>query len=115
MKALVKPNTAGARKWLKIDEELTVLLVSVYGSGEIKLLIWSDLQGSAVLFPCEDFEIIDPRPSKRWIVNFEKWGMSLSPASWCVDGFWDAYHEGDAEADRIFEEEKARVINEALS
>jgi len=113
MKVMPKPDAKSVvHGWLKSGQIVTVLGVRSNSRGS-DYHIWSDLQKSAVLFSVSEFEIIDPTLSKRWVAEIDLNGfIDLTPSAWMEKGFWDRYNDGESNADRVFMEEMAALINE---
>jgi len=98
--------------WFKSGQIVTVLAVCNYKSGS-KYLIWSDLQSGDALFPVSEFEIVDPTLSRRWVAEINLNGfIDLTPSAWMEKGFWDRHNDGESNADRVFMEEMAALMNE---
>lgn len=61
-----------------------------------------DSDGTPVLFELKYFDIIDGRIPYDWMLMPISVGHSLEPKEFFGD-FWDLYHDGDEEADKLFE------------
>ena len=113
MKVIAKPSAPSIVGWLEEGKCLIVLAVSIAPHEETKFLLWSDAQQSVALFPGRDFNVVDGRLSQRWVFSVDFRGfVYLAPDLWQVDGFWEKYHDGDAVAEQVFEQEKSLIFFE---
>jgi hypothetical protein len=81
---IVKPKPGGGsfEKWLDANIAITVLAVRSAPEGS-KLLLWSDAQETAALFPASDFDIVDFTIPSVWVANIDLNGyVELSPHEW---------------------------------
>ena len=88
---------------LRPGAEYVVLSVE---TGDFRLAGESD---DPVLYPAVLFQIVDPRVPAGWVFNV--WPESdpdevgeyfLGPPEFGVRGFWDAYHDGRADAVALY-------------
>jgi hypothetical protein len=69
----------------------------------------SDCDGTPGLQPIEFFEIIDSSlPENYCFKVYENGFASLQPVEFKGD-FWDRYHDGDLEAEKLFEQVMTRL------
>ena len=103
MKVVLSAEAAGRNStWLVEDEAYPVLAV-FNDSSSSKLLLWSIKQESIGLFPASDFIMVDGRLPSQWEVSINTSGyVEFSPKEWKSTGFWEAYHEGEMEAEQVF-------------
>lgn len=105
--------------WLSLGHVYNVLSVLTNIAGEKRLQIIEDTQLASTdtlgfhLSQC--FEVIsDYRPS-CWTERSIPGGIELAPESWQSEGFWEAFYDGDPQAQQTFEEQKTMMINEEIS
>ena len=94
--------------WLNAGATYVVLFIQTCRQN---LLIWSDNENTAVLFPLSEFDVIDTSIPPNWVVSVDLTGsLVLGPERWMEDDFWDRYNEEEAAAIELFEEERARMM-----
>ena len=77
---------------------------------EIMISIYSDIHDSPVLEQFKNFEIVDSRIPSDWIFRKSKYinTFFIQPKEFSSD-FWDKYHDGDPEAEKIFQEVERKI------
>jgi hypothetical protein len=102
MKVTRKQN-AGCEEWFAPDELVTVLMLSVSGTGGSQLLLWSNKQQGVGLFSPNDFNITDASLPAEWVAGIDLNGnIILAPRDWLIPGFWERYHESEVSAVSTF-------------
>lgn len=103
-----KPQEKSA--WLTIGKIYHVLELFQGQNTWLLRLIGDGLNGLAI-FRLEQFEIATLKIPPSWIVAWGKDGsLHLRPESWNQPGFLERYYDKDADAMRIFEEERRKII-----
>jgi hypothetical protein len=65
------------------------------GRPHLVRVITDEGERHAALFELADFEIVDGHPSAVWSISQSDGDVSLAPATWGADSFWDDFY-GDA-------------------
>lgn len=113
MKVIARSSSESFVGWFECGETLTVLSVSRAAFEDTKFLIWSSLQEAVALFPGGDFDVVDKRLSRRWMIEVDNNGfLCLAPEAWQVDGFWERYHDGESAAEKVFIREMTLILSE---
>jgi hypothetical protein len=69
--------------------------------------------GVVGLFLLEQFEIVSAKLPSSWIAIWHTNGMfEFTTNAWGRPGFWEDYHEHDAEAVLVFDQEARRIVGE---
>jgi hypothetical protein len=111
MKVIARTNARSVDGWLDPDVRLSVLAIQSRPTDGSMLLLWSERQATAVLFPASDFDVIDDDLPSAWGVKVDLNGyIELAPREWLKDGFWERYHDGDPEAEAAFAVGRAAVM-----
>lgn len=80
------------------------------GSVETYVSIYSNVHDSPVLEELENFEITDNRIPPDWV--FQKYESNnnffIQPQEF-TGNFWDDYHDGNPEAEKIFKEVERKI------
>jgi ribosomal protein S27AE len=96
--------------WLTLGKLYDVLVVMRDKNGW-RLRLLGDEPNTTVLFPLDQFEVVNPTLARSWIAVWEENGLfELTPAPWTQLGFWDSYYNGETNAIQIFEEETNKII-----
>lgn len=96
--------------WLTANESVIVLAISYASSVGSRFLLWSNRQKNVALFSTAEFEIVDQQMSRAWVASIDLNGnVEFGPIEWLEGDFWDRFHSGDAEAERIFNECVKRI------
>ncbi len=69
-----------------------------------------DDMGAPVLFDPSLFEVVDPARPSAWVTEWLDGVEYAGPAEFSAPGFWEDFHEHDAQARTTF----ARYINRHL-
>jgi len=108
-------DSRGARHqrsgWLTLGKIYHVLEVvhDVHGKWLFRL-VGDDVNGVA-LFRSVQFEIVSARVADVWIVKWnDSGGFKLTTQAWSQPGFWERFYDRDPEAEKIFEEDKTKII-----
>lgn len=105
---LLPPNS-----WLTIGKKYHVLSIFV-ADGEVpKYRLIGDDGVTPALHTSSQFDVVsDTLPSvwKAHSVPFKF--FELAPGSWTAPGFWEAYFDGDPEAEAIFRESCRKLVEE---
>ena len=114
MKVVVLNSGCKASSWFDAGEDVTVLALSVSGSGGSQYCLWSQKQNSVGLFPASDFAIVQSSVSRYWQASLDLNGnCSLAPAPWSEAGFWERYHDEEPTTVVIFETWKQKLEAES--
>ena len=106
--AFGKPTAKSA--WLTIGKIYHVLEL-FQSEGQWRLRLMGDEPNGLAIFRLEQFEIVSTQIPPSWIVAWGKEGsLHLRPERWNKPGFLEEYYDKDAEAIRIFEEERRKII-----
>ena len=63
----------------------------------------AERQQAVGLFRASDFNVIDGRLPPQWEASVNATGhVELSPKEWKSPGFWEAYHDADPSAEKLF-------------
>lgn len=105
IKCTSKPKSGPAGGYI-IGREHRVIELDI-GVSEISFRVEDPDGYSPYLVNPIFFEITSRLLPSRWIVNtYDRPGVfTLTPSSWACDGFWDAYFDGEAWAERLYEQE----------
>ena len=104
-------NAQEKSPWLTVGKVYHVLSL-VFGTQQKWLvrLIGDGLNGVA-LFPLDQFEIVSPKLPGQWVVTWAANGVfELTAEAWSRPGFWEQFYDQDAEARKIFEQEKNNIV-----
>lgn len=100
--------------WVSLDREYAVLSMAATPAGQVQLQIITDDRQSLGWFDSQMFVTTDGAIPGNWTVKVSESGtLEITPAAWHVDGFWEAYYDGDSDARRVYAEELKRVVGEA--
>lgn len=92
--------------WMKIGRVYDVLSISIDSAARVLLRIVGEERMTPALFSMDELEIVDHSIPRNWEVHFEGDTLSFAPAAWMSEGFWVRFFDHDAEALKIFEEER---------
>lgn len=97
--------------WLTVGRSYDVLSVVLDTHGRWLLRLQSDSYPGVGLFQLDQFEIVDPRVPNCWIATWNAQGVfELTTRDWSVPGFWEAYFDGDPNANAAFQRDLARIL-----
>jgi hypothetical protein len=83
-------------------------------AGQVQLQIITDDRKSLGWFDSEGFVTTDGAIPSNWTAKVSESGtLEIAPATWHVEGFWEAYYNGDSEAQQVYTEELKMVLGEA--
>ncbi len=96
---------------LTVGKEYLVFVIAFSSHRcETVFSIQADSDGTPILRNAKDFDIVDPRLPDGWgCYVFTAEHLAIYPAD-LAGGLWDRYHDGDEEAERIFEAVKQKLI-----
>ena len=98
-------------EWLDPSLEHVVLSIDVSSHGT-QYPVYSESEGIPILVPADALEIIDARVSERWIVSAVLKSLFIEPAAWSRSGFWEEFFEGNADAQRAFDNERRLLTSD---
>jgi hypothetical protein len=106
-----------ADSWaIHVGDECDVLEISATPRHEVLFRIESRPSlghKTPILLDSRMFETVDGRIPRNWAVRVGGDGyVCIGPAPWLVDGFWERYFDREADAEAIFDSEKARIVEE---
>lgn len=92
--------------WLSIGKLYRVLSLEIAPRYVILIRMIGD-EPTPALFDFRQFEIVSENIPSNSVVHFGNTNLFvLGPAKWNVEGFWERYFDGEAEEQRIFDEER---------
>jgi hypothetical protein len=98
-----------ASPWLTVGKEYDVLTVLLERNGLWLVRLVADT-GQVALFSLDAFEIVSSALARSWIARWTSDGLfQLAPEAWLEKQFWERFHDGEADAARIFEIELEKV------
>jgi len=104
-------NAQESSAWLTIGKVYHVLSIILDGHGNWLLRLVGDTAPGGGFFPLHQFEVLTSKIPDTWIVTWNNNGVfELTTNEWNQLGYWERYFENDAEAIRVFEEEKRKII-----
>ena len=112
---IVSPSSEFSENvWLCSGVNYHVLSVHIDRNG-ISYRLLTGVDSIPTLHDAVEFNVVDPSVYQGWVVTIHKLQgtISLEPASWANDWFWQAYFDGNPEAVRLFDLEKDRILSEA--
>jgi len=75
------------------------------------LRVIGDGANGIAIFGLDQFEIVSAKVPNVWITKWNsQGGFSLTTEAWGRPGYWERYYDRDPEAHRVFEEEKAKIL-----
>ncbi len=103
----VRPkDVASIGGWFRPTDILMVLAIRSTPTTGSQYLLWSQQQSTAALFSAAEFDVVDDSVPPQWVVGVDLNGyVELAPRAWLSRGFWERYHDGDANAVLDFERE----------
>lgn len=94
---------------LTFKKEYLVIGVNYNVQGNLEVSVEIDSDGTPCLFPLTSFDLVDPSLPEEYSFYFYEYGFaSLQPIEFKGD-FWDRYHDGDPEAEKLFEQVMTRL------
>lgn len=103
------PSTVAAA-WLVPGQEYLVLSVDV-GESEIALRLDHGRGGNG-LFDARMFRVSSSRIPPNWEVSLDGGGLSLAPAQWLRNGFWEDYFDSNPLAEEQYEAQRSVIIRD---
>jgi len=111
---ILSPDTGeeiGNSPWLTVGAEYIVLSLHIEDGGNIKFQLLCDDGYTPSFHNASQFEVISSKISSTWRADFVPNSyFSLGPKAWSKAGFWDAYFDGNSDAELIFEKEKKAIF-----
>jgi hypothetical protein len=105
-------NPVERSSWLTIGKTYPVLSMIFQSNGERLLRLIGDGQNGVALFKWESFEVVTSDVPANWRIDLDEHGrVELAPKPWITLGFWNRFYDQDAEAIRIFQEERKKIID----
>lgn len=103
MRVKVKSGMKHATDWIG-EEVVTVLGLSFSMERGVMYTLWSKKHQTPVKHEAGEFDLVDGEVSPHWAIELHDLGrVYIGPPEWQGD-FWDLYHDGDPDADRLFHE-----------
>ena len=96
---------------LTLDKTYHVLsvILDVHGTWLVRLI--ADDNEMVGLFPLRLFEVTSATVPGSWIATWNERGVfELTAEQWNSIGFWDRFYDRDADALRVFEQERERIV-----
>lgn len=95
--------------WAAIGDVYHVLGI-VFDGSAVRLRIVGREKVPA-LFELSMFDVVTGIIPNRWTVSSSTRGVLIvGPLAWSVEGFWERYFDGDAEAVELFEKERSDTV-----
>ena len=70
-----------------------------------------DGPNGVAIFGRDQFETVSARIPNVWIAKWNtQGGFALTTEAWAQPGYWERYYDRDPEARKVFEEEKAKIV-----
>jgi hypothetical protein len=109
---VARKQSASLDEWFEPGDVAVVLMLTVSGSAGSEYLLWSKNQQSIGMFSPSEFEIVDGSLPGIWMASLDHNGnVALAPQEWLNAGFWERYHEEDADAMNSFKKWQAFLEN----
>ena len=104
--------------WLTIGKTYTVLTMSFGIMTSVEKILYLSCQSddnlTPILFNADQFVTVDDKIPSNWAVLLDESGnLNMAPRKWLRPGFWEDYFNFDPEAERHFESELAKIIEES--
>lgn len=93
---------------LRIGDEFAVLDLSALHGQWTSLNIISFTPDSPSLYDARQFEVVDPTIPDHWVIEINGNWTTIGPPEFMADGFWEAFHDGEPEAEAIYAAELVR-------
>lgn len=98
---------------ISLDKEYVVLELGASRNGDIYYRIERD-DRTPVLVKPEDFEVTSNKLPVSWIAQWLEVGSVIfCPLPWTRKDFWERFFDREPEAERIFKEERDKIISQS--
>jgi hypothetical protein len=105
-------HTGKENRWINKNEECYVVEILSRINGETEYRLFGSKEPTTpAYFNSSEFEVIDGKIPKNWVVEQIEDTMFFIPAKFKEIGFWERYFDGVPDALKIFEEEY-KIIKE---
>lgn len=108
---MIPPNS-----WLTVGKTYKVLSIFVASGDAPKYRLIGDDGVTPALHASSQFDVVSDVLPSIWKAHSVPYKFfELAPASWTVPGFWEAYFDGDPEAETAFREGCRQLTEEAAA
>jgi hypothetical protein len=92
-----------------------VLEIHVGNDDVVYRILTEDKPQTPTLHSAMLFEIVSNRIPSSWVVSMGRargFYIEMAPARWTGPGFWEDYFNQDPKAEKIFEQERQKMLSE---
>jgi hypothetical protein len=98
--------------WLTVGKVYHALSVFLDERKTLLVRMVGDDGVTPALYGLDQFEVVSPKISSSWVIDWHDGVFQLAPARWLTPGFWERYFDGEREALLMFDEERRRSEEE---